>query len=342
VKPELTEKLFIEELFETSISKLDSGKNIALTNIDRLTGDASTRKYYRLFTTEDTYVACLDQPSEDNFSYFVELQSFLKNNNIRVPGIYDTNLKRGYILEEDLGDKTLLQLLAELGSVNEEFNIYKKLVDQLLKLHQIPDSKLKESGLFNRSFDYEKYMSEIEFTYKFFFEKFLKVKDKKVERDFLNFYSPVCKRLAREKKVLTHRDFHSRNVMVKKDELIIIDFQDARMGIPQYDLVSFLEDSYYDLMGKNKKTLIEYYYENLPQDIHEQGSFENFYGLYQDMLLQRAIKAIGSFSYIYELRKDVRYVKYIGYTLEKIRKTMMDNKKYDDLRLLLSKHYYES
>jgi aminoglycoside/choline kinase family phosphotransferase len=343
MKLEMSEKLFIEDLFQTSLPLLPEGSGNELVSIECLTGDASTRRYYRLFMDNQTsFVACLDNPTVDGFNYFVEVQKFFSSKDIRVPHIYDVNLERGYILQEDLGDKTLLQYLAELGSVKEEYNIYKSIIDDLLKLHKIDQVELKENSLFDRAFDYEKYMDEIEFTYKFFFEKFLKVDDEKTKEDFLNFYSPVCKRLAAEKRVLTHRDFHSRNVMVKPNSFIIIDFQDARMGIPQYDLVSLLEDSYYDLMGKNKKELIKYYYEQLPAEIHGQGDFENFYNLYKDMLLQRAIKAIGSFSYIYELRKDIRYIKYIGHTLEKIRKTMMDDSRYDQLRLLLSKKYYES
>lgn len=342
MKLELSEKLFIEDLFEQSKNKSNELTDVALTNITALTGDASTRRYYRLNTNDKTYVACLDHPSKDGFNYFVSVQEFLKSKGLRVPNIIDTNLERGYILQEDLGDKTLLQHLAQLGSVSEEFNVYKTIVDELLKLHTIPESELDSNALFDRAFDFEKYMEEIEFTYKFFFGRFLKVKDEGVKQNFLNFYSPVCRRLANEKMVLTHRDFHSRNVMVKDGDFIMIDFQDARMGIPQYDLVSLLEDSYYDLMGDNKKQLIQYYYDQLPTEIHGQENFLNFYDLYKDMLLQRAIKAIGSFSYIYELRKDVRYIKYIGYTLEKIRKTMMDDERYTDLRLLLSKHYYES
>ena len=342
MKLELSEKLFIEDLFKQSKGKNSELSNVALVDISALTGDASTRRYYRLTTSDRTFVACLDQPCENEFNYFVSVQEFLQGKGLRVPKIIDTNLGRGYILQEDLGDRTLLQHLAGLGSVSEELVVYKTIVDELVKLHNIPQTELEENTLFDRAFDYEKYMEEIEFTYKFFFERFLKVQDEQVKIDFLNFYSPVCRRLASEKRVLTHRDFHSRNVMVKDGEFIMIDFQDARMGIPQYDLVSLLEDSYYDLMGENKKVLIQYYYDSLDPAIHGQENFLNFYDLYKDMLLQRAIKAIGSFSYIYELRKDVRYIKYIGYTLEKIRKTMMDDERYTDLRLLLSKHYYES
>lgn len=342
MKLELSEKLFIEDLFKQSKDKNRALAHIVLKDIRALTGDASTRRYYRLTTSERTFVACLDHPSETGFNYFVSVQEYLQKKGLRVPNIIDTNLERGYILQEDLGDRTLLQHLAGLGSISEELSTYKTILDELIILHQIPREELSQNTLFERAFDYEKYMEEIDFTYRFFFERFLKVDDASVKEDFINFYSPVCRRLAVEKMVLTHRDFHSRNVMVKDGEFIMIDFQDARMGIPQYDLVSLLEDSYYDLMGENKKALIQYYYDSLDPAIHGQENFLNFYDLYKDMLLQRAIKAIGSFSYIYELRKDVRYIKYIGYTLEKIRKTMMDDERYTDLRLLLSKHYYES
>ena len=49
--------------------------------------------------------------------------------------------------------------------------------------------------------------------------------------------------------------------MVKNDDLVIIDFQDARMGIPQYDLSSLLDDCYYQLMPENKERLVKYYYD---------------------------------------------------------------------------------
>ena len=130
--------------------------------------------------------------------------------------------------------------------------------------------------------------------------------------------------------------------MVKDGEFILIDFQDARMGIPQYDLVSLLEDCYYELSFDSREKLIEYYYENLPAEIHGQENFENFKCLYRDMALQRVFKAIGSFSYIYETRKDVRYVKYIGFAMEKLKCILLQDNKYEKLRKTLFGYYYES
>lgn len=340
MKPELSEKLFIEDLFEASVQKLNN--KIELDYIDKLTGDASTRRYYRLFTNKESFVACLDHPSEDGFSYFIEIQKFFESYKIRVPKILDSNLERGYILQEDLGDETFLQHISKVKNVTDEYTEYERIVASLIRLHTISSKAMEESRLFDRKFDFEKYMSEIEFTYKFFFEKFLKVEDEKTKKEFLNCYSSICQNLAEQKMVLTHRDFHSRNIMIKGGDRVIIDFQDARLGVPQYDLVSLLEDSYYDISADNKAKLIQYYFENLPQEIHKQGDLYSFYEVYNDMTLQRAIKAIGSFSYIYALRSDVRYVKYIGMTFEKIRKLLLVSQKHEKLRVLLNEHYYQS
>jgi aminoglycoside/choline kinase family phosphotransferase len=340
MKPELSERLYIEELFNNSKKEL-SDDTLNLESIERLTGDASTRRYYRLFSEKISFVACLDNPTQEGANTFVNMQQFLSSYKIRVPKIYDKNPTKGYLLEEDLGDVTLLHHLASIENEQKEFEVYKSIIDSLLEMHKIEvnDEMKKKVSL---SFDYDKLISEIEFTDKFFFKRFLKVEDEKQSRDLVNFFSPICKRLSQEKMVFTHRDFHSRNVMVKDNEFVIIDFQDARLGIPQYDLVSMLEDCYYELTENNKEKLIHYYFEQLDLDIHRQESIENFNSLYNDMLLQRVFKAVGSFAYIYETRKDVRYVKYIGFAMEKIRKTMLKDSKYDDLRKLLFEIYYES
>lgn len=341
MKPEVSERLFIEQLFDKSKEKLDNPK-IELENVERLTGDASTRRYYRLYTEDESFVACLDNASETNSNSFVSVQKFLSDYKIRVPKIYDINLRRGYILEEDLGDITLLQKLSTIKSKEEEFCAYENIIGSLLSLHKIPKEDVLKGNVFQHKFDFEKLNYEIEFTTDFFMRRFLKVEDQSVLDTVTNNFAAICKRISKEEMVLTHRDFHSRNIMVKNDEFVIIDFQDARLGLPQYDLVSILEDCYYELESENKRKLINYYYDNLPNEIHKQESFENFMSLYDDMALQRVFKAVGSFSYIYETRKDVRYIKYIGFAMEKIRTILLRNSKYDELRNSLFKYYYES
>ena len=341
MKPELSERLFIEELFATSTEKLN-GKDYSLENVERLTGDASTRRYYRLFTNQESFVACLDHPTETGTNPFVRVHKFLNEHGVRVPIIHDRSVEKGYILEEDLGDVTLLQHLSTIKTKEKELEIYKIIIDRLLEIHKIPSAKVEASGKFELRFDAEKFNNEIDFTVDFFMKRFLKIEEPSIREKVASLFVPICERLASEKMILTHRDYHSRNIMVKDNDFIIIDFQDARWGLPQYDLVSMLEDCYYELDEDNKKYLIQYYYDSLPLQVHGQETFDDFMVLYDDMALQRVFKAVGSFSYIYETRKDIRYIKYIGFAMEKIRKILMKDTKYDELRELLFKYYYES
>lgn len=340
MKPEVSERLFIEELFKQSAKKTPE-LDQKIKNIERLTGDASTRRYYRVFCENESYVVCLDNPSESE-NNFVKVQRYLKDKSLRVPGILDLDISKGYILEEDLGDVTLLQHISTIGCASEELDIYKKIIDQLLTLHRIENNEKKALEVFELKFDYEKLKFEIDFSIKYFLRKFLKNKDKDYLQQLSLDFDPICERLSSQKMVLTHRDFHSRNIMVKNEDLILIDFQDARWGIPQYDLASLLDDCYYEISSENKEKLMRYYFDNLESTIHSQGSYVEFKSLYRDMAIQRVFKAIGSFTYIYDQRKDERYLKYIGFAMEKLRVYMLEDEKYSNLRKQLFRTYYES
>lgn len=341
MKPEQSERFYIEELFTKTQDK-DILSTEKLEEVDKLTGDASTRRYYRIFTDRNSYVVCLDNPFGEELEKhpFIGVQQFLEKNNIRVPGILDHNLSRGYLLEEDLGNETLLQHISGVNSSEEELRIYKVIVDQLLELHRIPQTAVNNPHLFQLRFDHTKFMDETRFTFKYFFNFFNKCQDEDLIKDLENLFDPIMKRLASQKMVITHRDFHSRNIMVKNGHYIFIDFQDARWGIPQYDLVSLLEDCYYDIKEENRQKLKRYYFENLDPSIHGQKSYEDFEALYQDMTIQRVFKAVGSFCYIYNWRKDDRYLKYIGFAMEKMRRIMLDNPRYSELKNKLYQNYY--
>jgi len=343
MKPEQAERFFIEELFGQSREK-GRASLAPLDLVDKLTGDASTRRYYRLFTADASYVVCLDNPQQDTTQPhpFVSKQEFLSRLGVRVPAVYDAQLAKGYILEEDLGDETFLAHLATVRDAAQERELYTRVVDQLLVLHRLAREEVQKSGLFDLKFDLEKLMQEMDFTFKFFFTHFLKFTDEQKVARLRAEIEVLCRRLASQPMVLTHRDFHSRNIMVKNGELIFIDFQDARLGIPQYDLVSLLEDCYYEITPENRDFLKRRYFEKLPAAAHGQGDWNAFCAHYDDMLFQRVFKAVGSFAYIYATRQDARYLKYVGFGMEKIRSTLLKNPRYDELRKCLFEIYYAS
>lgn len=335
-----TDILLVESLFSKSIED----KKIPDTqadNIVRLSGDASTRKYYRVSTDKGSYVACLGDPQKkkDARSTFLELQEVLDTSGVSVPSVHDFNLRKGYILQEDLGDVTLLKKLSTLEGIAEEFIVYKEVLEELIKIHNITSGKCEA---FNISFDLEKLMSEVEFSVNCFIKNLMGYKISKRDKDALiEGYTHICKKLDTDHKVFTHRDYHSRNIMIKDDKVAVIDFQDARMGIPQYDLVSLLDDCYYNISQSNKHNLMRYYFDTFPPIKNWQSNFDKFHELYDYTRIQRTFKALGSFSYIYGTRKDERYLKYIGYGFEKLRKTLIRFPELKDLRIAMSKIYYE-
>lgn len=332
MKPEETERLFIEGLYK------EAGLSEGLERVEKLTGDASTRRYFRLFCGSKTFVACLDNPRRDGAKYdFEEVQKIFSDNNVRVPEIYYQNREKGFLLEEDLGNRTLLEELGQAGSRQLVKELYYPVIDELVKIHAINSDNYASTSMAKLRFDKDKLLDETRITNANFLIKLLGTDEEDpsiniVDQAFIS----ICTLLDSGPWVVTHRDFHSRNVMMVDGKPVIIDFQDARMGLPQYDLVSLLEDCYFFVNKEVKADLLKYYMKksNLVMD-----DFERIYDL---MAIQRLYKAIGSFSMIYNTRGDSRYLKFIGRAFETVLAKLSRYEQFLDLKLTLAKIYYAS
>lgn len=306
-----------------------------LNELVKLTGDASPRQYWRL--PKGLGIFCYD-PNSESLSNFIEIQSYLDSNNIFVPEIIASSKEQKCLWLSDLGNQTLLLEISQ-ASEEHEYHTYRKLIDIILKL-QTEGSHIPPI-VKQRSFDREKYLFEINMTLEYFCLNMLKLNQNQVS-NILTDFKGIIDKLISHPQVFTHRDFHSRNIMLCEEKLFVIDFQDARMGIPHYDLVSLLEDCYVDISGMNKQKLISYYWERRNKDNFHYTDKETFMEFYDLMLLQRVFKAIGSFNYIYQQRGDIRYLKYIGFAMEKIRRSLRNLEGCESLSKHLLGAYYES
>src|SRR5207245_4095769 len=104
-------------------------------------------------------------------------------------------------------------------------------------------------------------------------------------------WAAITRELAAEPRVLCHRDYHSRNLMLHDASLYIIDFQDARMGPDTYDLASLLRDSYVDISDRELEELIAYFLA-LKGCAHDTEA-DLFRRRFDLMALQRNLKALG-------------------------------------------------
>ncbi len=116
---------------------------------------------------------------------------------------------------------------------------------------------------------------------------------------------------------LLHRDYHSRNIMIKNSELVLIDFQDARMGPYTYDIASLAIDPYVDIDDQFRSNLVEEYY-NLVKDLVK-VSRQDYLRHYSLCYLQRGIKMLGTFSYQKTEKGKDTYLKYIPNTVKNIK-----------------------
>ncbi|GAB4012044.1 MAG: phosphotransferase [Bdellovibrio sp.] len=314
-----SEEILVQTLLQESV------KNKKIPNdeykIFKLTGDASTRRYYRVISTNNSYVICLDKPLDPGQrSFFEQVQLVLNDSKIRVPKIFDSSPGKGYSLQEDLGADTLLSQLATIDSLDVELGWYLQLSDLMCDLAKVAPEKYKGTCIDSYCFDCEKFDWEIKFSIDNLLIKLMSFsKDDKRLPKIQSGFHKLNEELASEKMVLCHRDLHSRNIMKIKNEFVLIDFQDSRPGNHAYDVVSLFEDCYYDLNEANKAKLKNSVF-TWQKDLGLVTSRDHFEKNYSMMTLQRTFKALGSFGYIYVNRKDERYLKYIHAGIERIKK----------------------
>jgi aminoglycoside/choline kinase family phosphotransferase len=144
--------------------------------------------------------------------------------------------------------------------------------------------------------------------------------------------------LAAEPRVLCHRDYHSRNLMLRDDQLFIIDFQDARMGPDTYDLVSLLRDSYVDLRDEQVDELVAYFLAVRGTGPDEAVEFRRRFDL---MALQRNLKALGTFGFQTSLRGNPVYIQFMPRTLNHVRANLARYARFSRLRDLLAEYLPE-
>lgn len=323
-----------------------TAKKSSVLQVRRIPGDASSRHYFRVKAGSTKLIvmkmeAFHRQAKEPTF---LQVQKHLENLSVAVPKIIDVDARRGLILLEDLGDETLLKRLEGVSRHRDQTIWFKRAIDLVVSLHSIATVRVAPIDAYGLFFDEAKLMWEVRFTLDYFYNgKIAPVMSTTDRRHIERYFSLICKRLAAEPWVFTHRDYHSRNIMVHKGDLFLIDFQDARMGTCFYDLASLLRDSYYQLEEDLIYELLEYYMVKLKKAGMKNivpPSATKAKELFDLMSIQRNFKAIGSFASFYEKRNDARYLKFIGNTFENVRKNLLKIPELDHLRRLLYRNYY--
>jgi hypothetical protein len=307
-----------------------------------LTGDASDRRYFRVVVREAPSVVLALHP--ESFSYetlpFVRIASLLREMPVPVPAIVDHADDLALLALQDLGDVTLQ---AYLGAVQpaEHIGLYRQAV-ALVEILQRRGADLASPAYppYHVAFDTEKFLWELEFFTKHFLEAYRGVAIDAAVREALHAeWLNLAGLLASEPRVLCHRDYHSRNLMLSAGDLYVIDFQDARMGPDTYDLASLLRDSYVDMTGEDSDTLIDHFValkrEGCPAVATPEWE-RAFRDRFEMMALQRNLKALGTFGYQTTTRSNPVYMQYVPRTLRYVSTALERQPQFGRLHELLS------
>jgi hypothetical protein len=305
-----------------------------------LTGDASDRRYFRILMPESpSIVLALHASAFDVTTLpFVNVATLLAKMPVPIPAVLGHADDLGVLALQDLGDVTLQ---AHLGAATpaEHAALYRQAV-ALIDMMQRRGADLASADFlpYGVAFDVEKLTWELDFFIRHFLEAYRGVTLADDQRGALREeFAAIVQALAAEPRVLCHRDYHSRNLMLCDAQLYIIDFQDARLGPDTYDLVSLLRDSYVDLPDQTVDELIAYFLA-LKGVTAPDGEFRQ---RFDRMALQRNLKALGTFGYQTTSRRNPVYIQYIPRTLKYVRDNLARHARFARLRDLLAAHVEE-
>jgi len=265
--------------------------------------DASFRKYYRLTRGDKSFLLMDASLEKESLAPFLNVTKRLAHAAVNVPKIYEQDLKKGYLVIEDFGNTHLLSQLTQ-----ENFKeLYKKAIDEIIKM-QKTDAK----GLppYDKAFLH----FEMDLMREWYLKKKLGISLTQAEAEILEGTLDVISKtvLTQPQNIFVHRDYHSRNIMLRRDgELGIIDYQDAMSGALTYDLVSLLKDCYISFDREAILELVLYFRDKVAPQVSD----KEFIKWFDFMGMQRHIKVLGIFSRLHLRDGKEGYLKDIPLTL---------------------------
>jgi aminoglycoside/choline kinase family phosphotransferase len=307
-----------------------------------LTGDASDRKYFRIIHADGSSLVLALHAGAIDFATlpFANVGDLLHRIPLPVPAVFGHSDELGILALQDLGDVTLQ---AHLGAASptDHAALYRQAVSLIEHLQRRGAELTSDRYLpYSIAFDAEKLTWELDFFVKHFLEGYRGGRVRPSNRAVLaEEWSAMVHELAAEPRVLCHRDYHSRNLMLCEGRLYIIDFQDARMGPDTYDLVSLLRDSYMDVTDRDLDDLIAYFLALKGRSAR--ADVDEFRRRFDLMALQRNLKALGTFGYQTITRGNPVYIQYMPRTLRYARTNLQKYPRFERLHELLAWHVEE-
>lgn len=260
--------------------------------VEKLKADASHRRYRRLKKGEKSFIVMDAPPEKESTKEFIQMSQFLIASGFSAPEVIEHDQENGFLLLEDFGCYQVSTILAQkMFEDASEMEVYTKAMDVLIKLHKM------QAPSFLANYDDQSMIKETTL----FIEWYVSViNDAKLPRVMNEEYQKIVNYSLKLTKIFPKttvlRDYHADNLMwlperFGQQKIGLLDFQDAVLGSPIYDIVSLLEDARRDVSEEVVNAMISKYLKAFPQ-----YNYKDFMTCYSILGAQRNLKIIGIFS----------------------------------------------
>jgi len=319
------------------IDGLDWSLNMKLSkDFKEIKGDASIRKFYRN-TKKNSIIVFANIEKIKNLLIYDSINKILIKNNIIAPKLLSQNYRNNYIEIQDLGNKTIFQTFTK--NKKNHYLILKKVINVLNKIQKIKDKKIKNFK--NKLHKIKNYNNKVLFDETKLFNDWYvpkKLNKKKIHLFKYKFNKEIKLLLSKlnfKNDTFVHRDFHVSNLIINsKNQIGLIDNQDALIGNRAYDLASLIDDVRYKTSDSLKDKTYSYYLKT-----NKKINKKKFKNDFDILSVLRNLKIIGIFTRLAARDKKKKYLKLIPYAWKMIDSRMSKNKDLYNLKLLLASSF---
>ena len=297
-------------------------------NIEKLSGDASHRKFYR-DKKNNSIIVYAKKEKKKNLQIYAAINNLLKKNKIFTPKLISERYKKNYIIIEDLGDDTGLKKFK-----NYNINNYVKLFKILKKLSTIRKRKVKtflKSNYIINNYSNNELLKEAKLFSEWYMPNIIKENISKLKKLYIKIIKKLILSLKLKKKVFIHRDFHVSNIMIKKNKIYLIDSQDAVFGNEAYDLASLIDDVRINVKLKNREMIYDKFISK-----KKKLNVAKFRNDFEILSILRNLKIIGIFTRLSKRDKKHEYLKLIPYAWKMIDQRRKNNTVFEELNYFIS------
>jgi hypothetical protein len=280
-------------------------------NLRPASEDASFRTYHRLFLKNKTFIVMDAPPEHEDCKSFIKITKKLHACNVNAPAIHNVNIEQGFLLLSDLGDNLYLDALSD----SSIYDLYSDAISSLVDIQNLANV----GGL--NDYDAILFRDETNLFTVWLVEKHLQIElNENQKKDLDKLFSLLISNAEQQPKVFVHRDFHSRNLMITKENNPgIIDYQDAVYGPISYDLVSLLKDCYIKWPQEEINKWIDFYINKRNEEKSKlKINRDEFIKWFDLMGVQRHLKASGIFARLSHRDGKHNFLKDIPRTLSYI------------------------